>query len=260
MSSLKGKLSARKKWTALAGGVLTLVTASGVLVFHFGNRAPAAGENSFQPSTALSPRAHGPEETRIAKLAQKKTDASRDELVKLYVAWAEKPERENDRRAIVSHILRNEDPLLALNLIVSAVSRDPTALENDRMLSTIARDMVSVWKSAAFIAKGRDLLRLSEDVKTKALLAESLAWRINAPVSDLAPMEGERHELASDLIQTHLHATHSDLKRRTLECVEMVAGPEVAEVLANPANAENSRLARRLEQEQPSAGPNNGKL
>jgi hypothetical protein len=237
-----------KKKAAALMGLFALVIASGLLLFHYqGSKDPDKQQNS-KDTAAVEPREHGPQEQRIAELAKQKTSASRQKLIDLYAAWAGKPEFENDRRAIISHIVQNEEPSIAINTIVTAVSKDPIPLEDDEMLSTIARDMVAVWRDESFVAKGRDLLRLTKDVKAKALVGESLSWRVNAPESDLPSVQNQAHELASDLIQTYLQTNDADLKRRMLQNVEMVAGPDVAEVVANPENAENSRLAKRLEQ------------
>jgi hypothetical protein len=237
-----------KKVAAALTGLVALVLASGLLLFHYWGGNAADKEPSSAEYKAKKQRPSGAGGVQIEQLAKQKTAAARDKLVQLYVAWAGKPDFDDERRWIVSEIIRNEEPSMAINLIVTAVSKDPIPLEDDEMLSTVARDMVGVWKNEWFVSNGRDLLRLTENVKAKALLAESLSWRVDSPPSDLPSVELQRHQLASDLIQTYQHTSEKDLKRRVLQNVEMVASADVAEILANPANAANSKLAKRLEQ------------
>ena len=117
------------------------------------------------------------------------------------------------------------------------------------MLPDAARALAPLWRDQKQFAEGRDLLRLAEHDKSRALLAASLTERAQRAPAGLPVIEAqERHELASDLIQVNMHSSNPALKQQTLGHVRTIAGGEVAEVLADPANAHNSVAARRAEQ------------
>jgi hypothetical protein len=238
-----------KKAAAALIGLVSLALITGLLAVRYGQE-PKATESTqvVKKSRTHKARQPGSQEARLVDLARQRTAESREDLLELYAAWAGKEEFANDRRAIVNLIIENEDALTAIALIMAAVAKDPIPLDDDELLSTVARDLTVVWADETLVRQGRDMMRLAEDAKAQALVAESLSWRVSSPPSGFANVEPQRGELASDLIQTYLHSEDQALRERLLENVGMVAGEDVAEVLADPDNAGNSKLARRLEQ------------
>jgi hypothetical protein len=214
------------------GAGLLLATAAGLLYVRF---APAERRPERSVKTPNS---------EVTKLARDRTPASRAALVARYVL------RPDDRRAVANEILATEKPMMAIELLIAAVSQDKTPLGEDDMLDHLAHDMAPFFENDALFAEGRDLLRLAEHDKARALMAASLTARADdAPKGQAAISEQQKHELVSDLIQVHMGSQNPELRERTLRHVETIAGPELAEVLANPENAHNSRLAKRLETE-----------
>jgi hypothetical protein len=195
-----------------------------------------------------------PERTRASNLAGERTPAARLELVSLYAAWARNPDRLADRRALIHQIASREEPMVAIRLLSVAVAGDPVPLEADELIGEMSEALAPLWKDQALFAEGRDLLRLADHDKTRALLAASLTARATRPEGLPEIPAREQQELASDLIQVNMHTSNPALKARTLAHVRAIAGPEVAEVLADPANAHNSQAARRMEQASRAAG------
>jgi hypothetical protein len=243
-----------KTAAALMGGIVLVAAATGLLLSRVRGR-PAAGVTGATASVGAgasgtsssgAARSPGPSaEETISRLVLARSPAARLELVSLYVAWAKDPARNNDRRRLIEKVASNEEPMVAINLLATAAAGDPTPLEADALLPDMARALAPLWRDEKMFAEGRDLLRLAEHDKSKALLAATLTLRAERPPGGLQPLAaGERHELASDLIQINMHTANRALKAQTLTNVRTVAGPAVAEVLADPANAATSLAAR----------------
>jgi hypothetical protein len=240
-----------KTAAALLGGIVLVAGATGLLLSRV-RGGPAAGVTSAtapvggaSSAAARSPALAPSAEETISQLVLARAPAARLELVSLYVAWAKDPARNNDRRRLIEKVASNEEPMVAINLLATAAAGDPTPLEADALLPDMARALAPLWKDEKMFAEGRDLLRLAEHHKSQALLAASLTLRAERPPGGLQPLAaGERHELASDLIQINMHTANRALKAQTLANVRTVAGPAVAEVLADPANAATSLAAR----------------
>jgi len=240
------------KLAVVLTGVLAVTVTAAVLLVPFRDRkAPVEPENSSPApgkSAATAPGAESPDRV-MSRLLLERTPMARLELVNLYAAWSRDPGRRHDRLVMVREIVSREEPLVAINMVTSAVAGDPTPLEQDELLPEISRLVAPLWKDQAMMMKGRDLLRLAENDKAKALLAASLTERIDHPPGGSPEIPArERQELASDLIQTHMHSGNRALKAQTLANVRTVAGPNVAEVLADPANAPRSMAARKAEE------------
>ncbi|HVJ21808.1 MAG TPA: hypothetical protein VM686_40670 [Polyangiaceae bacterium] len=210
---------------------LLLGVAAGLLYLRYSaERAPSARAATQKPPS------------QVTKLARQRTPASRAALVARYAL------RPDDRRAIANEILSTEKPMMAIEVLMAAVGQDKTPLAEDEMLDHLAHDMAPFFENDALFAEGRDLLRLAEHDKARALMAASLTARADVVPRGQGPIsEQQKHELASDLIQVHMGSQNPDLRERTLRHVETIAGPDLAEVLADPENAAKSRLARRLE-------------
>lgn len=187
---------------------------------------------------------------RIDRLVRAKSPDARWKLISMYVEWANDGERSADRRALVREIVRMEDRRTAIDVLLMAVGRDPTPLQSDHQLLPMAEELVPLWGSEAHFAEGRDLLRLAQNDKARVVLATSLTERaVGKRGADLPALaSSERYELASDLIQVHLQAGNPVLEGRLLEQVRALGGEDLAEVLADPANAHRSRAALRAEQ------------
>jgi hypothetical protein len=245
-----------KTAVALLGGSLVVALGAGLLLSVRPNRPAADGKDGppSSPVGRVGP-AGGPasetDEARISRLALERSPGARLELVALYAAWAQRPDRATQRRILIDKVVGLENPRAAIELLTMAVARDPVPLERDELLPEAARAIAPLWKDQKQFAEGRDMLRLMEDDKSRALLAASLTERIEHTPAGLPIIgAGERQELASDLIQVNMHSANPALKQQTLGQVRAIAGDEVAEVLADPANAQNSLAARRAEQAQ----------
>jgi hypothetical protein len=241
---------------ALAGGIVVVTAATGLLLSRSMSRrspgAPAPGASSSLESQGRPPRvaaANESSEARMTRLLVEGSPAARLELVNLYGTWSRDPERNADRRKMIHKIASQEQPLVAVNMLAMAVAADPTPIDRDELLAEAAQALVPLWKNDSIFAEGRDLLRLAEHDKARALLAATLTARsARAPTGLAGISDGQRHELASDLIQVNMHTTNPALKSQTLANVRTVAGPEVAEVLADPANAATILAARAARQ------------
>jgi len=214
------------------GAGLLLAAAAGLLYVRFAPAERSRAHVEQKPTSDLT------------KLARSRTQASRTELVMRYVL------RPDERRAIADEILATEKPMMAIEILMAAVSQDKTPLAEDDMLDHLAGDMAPFFENDALFAEGRDLFRLAEHDKARALMAAALTARADIVPKGQQPIsEQEKHELVSDLIQVHMGSDNPELRERTLRHVETVAGPDLAEVLANPENVANSRIAKRLETE-----------
>jgi len=237
---------------ALLGGISIVALGTGLLLFTRHKGQPAAGVEAARPPggpPSPSGQAGESDEARISRLVLARSPGARLELVRLYAAWAQGPDRSTQRRILIDKVAGLEDPRAAIELLMMAVAQDPTPLERDDLLPDAARALAPLWRDQKQFAEGRDLLRLAEHDKSRALLAASLTERAQRAPTGLPVIEaGERHELASDLIQVNMHSSNPALKQQTLGHVRTIAGEEVAEVLADPANAHNSVAARRAEQ------------
>lgn len=240
-----------RKTVALVTGFLAVTATATVLLMRSRGKAPAADEVSpaAQRAAATGPRAGEPDDVRMLRLLRERTPMARLELISLYAQWSKQDGRTRDRLVMVQEIVSREPPLVAVEMLTSAVAGDPTPLERDELMPEISRVVAPLWTDQAMLAKGRDLLRLAEHDKAKALLAASLTERVAHPPTGAPEIPArERQELASDLIQTHMHSSNAALKAQTLANVRTVAGPNVAEVLADPANAHRSAAARKAEE------------
>jgi hypothetical protein len=251
-----------KTAAALVGGIAVVAVAATGLLLSRGRGGVAGGRDGrgaeagsaaaasarAPSSAAASPSSASAEET-ITRLSLARDPAARLELISLYVAWARDPARTNDRRLLIEKVAANEEPMTAVNLLAAAATGDPTPLETDPLIADMARALSPVWRDDKTFATGRDLMRLAEHDKARALLAATLTLRADRPPGGLSPLSGgERHELASDLIQINMHTSNRTLKAQTLTHVRTIAGPAVAEILADPANAATSLAARTAEE------------
>lgn len=236
-----------KKLVAALAVLVVAAGTAGLLLFRARKGpSPVAGVG---PTVAGSDRAPLSDRARMSNLLGQRTPVARLELVSLYAAWAKDRDRLGDRRAMVHQIVSREEPMAAIRMLTMAVAGDPTPLEADELIAEIGAAVAPLWKDRAMFAEGRDMLRLADHDKSRALIAASLTARATRPPAGLPEIPaGERHELASDLIQVNMHSSNRALKEQTLANVRAIAGPEVAEVLADPANAHNSLAARRAEQ------------
>src|SRR5687767_11855155 len=98
------------------GAGLLLATAAGLLYLRFAPAERPAQRVERKPSAELT------------RLARDRTPASRAALLARYGA------RPDDRRAIANEILATEEPRMAIELLVAAVSQDKTPLAEDDML------------------------------------------------------------------------------------------------------------------------------
>lgn len=242
------KKAAAAALTALAIGAV----AGGLLLSRSGkNGRPGGTASPGQPAAAANAGGAGASsgESKISSLLLERTPSARLQLVSLYTAWSRDPDRAHDRRTLIHQVVAREEPLTAIGILAMAVAGDATPLEGDEMVAEAARAIAPLWKDDALFARGRDLLRLADNDKARALYAAALTDRAARPATGLAAIgDRERQELASDLIQVNMHSRNGALRAQTLKNVDSIAGPEVAEVLADPANAHNSRAARRAEQ------------
>jgi hypothetical protein len=231
----------KKLVAALAVLVIGTVTAGLLLRPRRDRQAPPAPEIAA-PAQPASGRG------AVDRLLGERTPVARLELVSLYAAWAKDPGRLGERRAMVHQIVAREEPATAIRMLTMAVAGDPVPLEADPLIGEVSQALAPLWKDAAMFAEGRDMLRLADHDKSRALLAASLTERATRPPAGMAEIPPrEQHELASDLIQVNMHSLDRTLKAQTLAHVRAIAGDEVAEVLADPANAHNSQAARQSE-------------
>lgn len=240
-----------KKIAAALTGIVALTVAAGLLLSDRLRKPPAPDGDEAVASAPTRARSSSaaPDDTRLAELMKEGTAGSYMEMVSLYSLWSKNPARAGDRRTIVDEIVRRMEPREAINLLTMAVTGDSTPVESDTMIAEVARAMAPLWRDNAMFAEGRDMMRLAETDKTRALMAAALTERAKHPASGLPEISGsEQHELASDLIQIYMHTQDRGLKDQILPKVRSIAGPEVAEVLADPANAHNSLAARKAEQ------------
>jgi hypothetical protein len=245
-----------KTAAALAGTIVVVAAATGLLLSRARRPSPTAdtpGPSSPSPSPSTSPSPSAPASPSpsdtVTRLALARAPAARLELISLYVAWAKDPARNNDRRVLIEKVATQEEPMAAVGVLTAAATGDPTPLEADALIADMARALAPVWRNDRTFAEGRDLLRLAEHDKARALLAATLTLRAaDHPPGALPPLSaGERQELASDLIQINMHTGNRALKAQTLDNVRTIAGPAVAEVLADPARAATSLAARNAE-------------
>jgi hypothetical protein len=238
---------------SLVGGIVVVTAATGLLLSRSMSRrspgAPAPGVSSSADDRGQAPRAavgdQESNEAKVTRLLVERTASARLELVSLYTTWSADPERNADRRKMIHKIASVEEPMVAINMLSMAVAGDPTPLDRDELLPEAAQALAPLWKTEDMFSEGRDLMRLAEHDKSRALLAATLTARCERAPTGLAGIsDGQRHELASDLIQVNMHTTNPALKSQTLANVRTVAGPEVAEVLADPANAATILAAR----------------
>jgi hypothetical protein len=167
----------------------------------------------------------------------------------MYVKGAGKPERTTERRAILRQILLEEEAGMAVQLVVTAVSRDPTPLKSDELLTSAARDMAAVWKDGGTFAKGMDLFRLTDDVKGQALLAESLSVRLTSPPAGMENLDAQRYALVSDLMHVYREGNQDpDLKTQLLQNIQSLGGSEMAELAIDPMNP-RAAFYKRMEAE-----------
>ncbi len=243
-----------KKVAAALISIVILATAAGLLLLRpFSKDGKSTAEMVARGKSKNEPGRSEPNAGHIAQLAEQKNPSARDQLVAMYVGWAGKPEGNETRRAIVREILRNEDPAVALEMIVTAVSQDPIPLKSDDMLTSVARDLAAVWTDAPVFTKGLDLLRLSDNAKAQALLAESLADRLLSPPSGFENLDSQRYALLSDLMHMYREGPQDpDLKSQLLENIRAVGGPEMAELAMDPMNP-RAAFFRKMEAEQQEA-------
>jgi hypothetical protein len=226
-----------KKTAAALTTIVTLAVAAGLLLSRSSPTPPSRREEAKAVQPAKEPAAGNGAAREIAALAEEKTPAARDKLLELYVRGAGKPERTTVRRDILRQFLLQEEPAMAIQLVVTAVSRDPTPLKSDELLESAARDMAAVWKDQGTFAKGMDLFRVTDDVKAQALLAESLSVRLTSPPAGTENLDGQRYALVSDLSHVYREGNQdSDLKTQLLRNIQSLGGDEMAELAIDPMN------------------------
>lgn len=192
-------------------------------------------------------------EAIAADLVEQKTPQARLRMLQAYVEWAGKPELVNARRALITGIINNSPPLEAAELIATAVSKDPTPLAQDEMLDTAAKDLAPVWQDPNVFAQGRDMLRLTPDAKGQAVLIRSMTRQIESPTTDTPINDQERHRFTSDLIQVYQGTENQTLRGDVLKGVNVASGSELAEVIENPDNLANSRMAMKIKEREKNA-------
>jgi hypothetical protein len=132
---------------------------------------------------------------------------------------------------------RQEEPAIAIQLVVTAVSRDPTPLKSDDLLTSAARDMAGAWKDLGTFTKGMDLFRLTDNPKGQALLAESLSVRLTSPPAGMENLDGQRYALVSDIMHVYREGNQDpDLKTQLLQNIQTLGGTEMAELAIDPMN------------------------
>jgi hypothetical protein len=226
-----------KKMAAALASIVVLAVAAGLLLSRSSPKDAVRKEEPVQASRsreAASPAAGARE---IAALAEEKNTTSREKLVEMYVNGAGKPDRTSARRAILRQILLEEDPAMAIQLVVTAVSKDPTPLKSDELLTSAARDLAAAWKDLGTFAKGMDLFRLADSPKAQALLAESLSVRLTSPPAGMESLDSQRYALVSDLMHVYRESNQDpDLKTQLLQNIQTLGGTEMAELAIDPMN------------------------
>jgi hypothetical protein len=227
-----------KKIAAALATIVVLMLATGLLLFRTSPKEAKRKAETAQQAKAERQESKAATNTReIVELAEQKNDAAREQLVNMYVSWAGNPDRAANRRAIIRQIIQNEEAPIALKMILTAVSRDPTPLKSDDMLSGIARDVAPIWKDESLFTKGMDLFRMSEDVKSQAMLAESLSVRLLSPPAGLEGLDNQKLSLVSDLSHVYREGPQdADLKTQLLRNIQSVGGDEMAELAVDPMN------------------------
>ncbi len=244
-----------KKWALTVGIIIGGGTIAGCvwLAFvglHEGGEPRATNTRySSEKSRMAKP---GSPENLVVKLAEQGSPDARRKLVQSYADWIDRPGYENARRAIIAEFIRNEPPAVAIRLVLQAVRGDKTALAGDELLPLVEDDVSALWEVPGMFQRGRDLLLLEKNLKAKQVLAASLARYVESPKTSAPVSRQEKYELASDFIGSYFGETDPVYRNNVLKFVARVASPDVAEVLADPANAANSRLARRSEDERDS--------
>jgi hypothetical protein len=227
-----------KKMAAALASIVLLAVAAGLLLSRWSPKdAATANEQRIQASRSKETASPAAGAREIAALAEEKNTTSREKLVEMYVSGAGKPDRSSARRAILRQILLEEEPAMAIQLIVTAVSRDPTPLKSDELFTSAARDMAAAWKDLGTFTKGMDLFRLADSPKAQALLAESLSVRLTSPPAGMENLDGQRYALVSDLMHVYRESNQDpDLKTQLLQNIQTLGGTEMAELAIDPMN------------------------
>src|SRR5262245_18026370 len=153
-----------------AGAGLLLVTAAGLLYLRSTDHEAAARSAAQKPAS------------EVKKLARQRTQTSRAELVARYAM------RPDDRREIANEILATEKPMMAIEVLMAAVSQDKTPLASDDMIDHLAHDVAPFFENDSLFGEGRDLMRLAEHDKARALLAASLTARADVVPRGQSPI------------------------------------------------------------------------
>ena len=121
---------------ALLGGISIVALGTGLLLSTRDTGQPAAGVKAARPpagppsssrSGSGSGQAGESDEARISRLVLARSPGARLELVGLYAAWAQGPDRSTQRRILIDKVAALENPRAAIELLTMAVAQDPDA-------------------------------------------------------------------------------------------------------------------------------------